>query len=150
MSLLGVIMADAGGALRRASEGVKITVDQDNILEAARIIESEATHFERQVLARLDAMTVKHMGGDPVSVEVARVLTAKLVSNKDSYVNRCLQYATMLHTLARSLTESARTYGITEEAAMAQFEAATEAGEARPLDLAAPRPQPSYRGMSAV
>jgi hypothetical protein len=149
MSYLGAIVSDAGGALRRASEGVKITVDQDNIMEAARIIEAEATHFERQVLARIEPMTVKPMGGDPVSLEVARVLTSKLVDNDDSYVNRCLQYAEMLHTLARSLGEAARVYGVTEEMAQAQFAAATAAGEARPLGLAAPRPQLGHRGLSA-
>ena len=148
MSFLGAIVSDAGGALRRASEGVKITVDQDNIMKAARIIESEATHFEKQVLARAKRMEVLPMGGDPVSDEVARVLTEKLVHAEDSYVNRCLQYAAMLHTLARSLGESARTYGITEEAAAAQFNAAAAEGEARPLGLAPPRLRSNYRGMS--
>ncbi len=149
MGFLGAIVSDASGALRRASEGIKITVDQDNIMQAARIIESEAAHFEKQVLARAREMEVLPMGGDPVSEEVSRVLTDKLVMAEDSYANRCLQYATMLHTLARSLGESARTYGITEEAATAQFNAARAEGEGRPLGLAAPRPMPAHRGMRA-
>ncbi len=148
MGFLGAIVSDASGALRRASEGLKITVDQDNIMQAARIIASEAAHFEKQVLARAQEMKVSAMGGDPVSKEVARVLNFKLVKADDSYVNRCLQYAAMLHTLARSLGESARTYGITEEAATAQFNAAAAEGSARPLDLASPRPMPNYRGLS--
>lgn len=150
MSFLGAIVSDAGGALRRASEGVKITVDQDNIMAAARIIEAEAAHFRRQVLARAQDMAVTAMGGDPVSREVALVLTGKLVANADSYVNRCLDYATMLHTLAESLTEAARTYGFTEDQVRAQFTAATMEGANRPLDLADPRPARGQRGMSAV
>jgi hypothetical protein len=124
------------GTVYRASAGIKIAVNQDNIMEAVRIIESEAEHFRRQVNVRRDQLHVYQMGGDPVSAEVARTLTEKFYIASDSYVSRCLQYATMLDNLARQLCESAQTYGFTEEQAAERFNAAKHEGHGRPLELA--------------
>lgn len=146
---LNTIVSQATGTIRRASEGIKLSVDQDNILEAARIIESEAAHFEAQVKVRAESMEVQAMGGDPVSREAARVLTEKLLTNSDSYVHRCLDYVRMLHNLARQLGESAKTYGHTEDMIKAQFDTATREGEERPLDLAPPV-RWHFRGRSFV
>jgi hypothetical protein len=146
---IDAVMSEATGTLRRAAQGVKLTVDQNNILEAVRIIETEAAHFEAQVKARAERLKVHAMGGDPVSKEAARVLTEKLLDGPDSYVKRCLQYVRMLEDLAIQLGESARTYGYSEEAIAAQFNAAKLEGTQMPLALASPAHRP-YRGMSAI
>ena len=148
MNWLSAVMSEATGTLNRAAEGVTISVDQDNILEAARIIEAEAVHFERQVKAREPYLYVYRMGGDPVSEEAARVLTEKFVKARDSYATRCLEYAVMLHKLAASLCESARSYGYTDECIRAQFDAARLAGANRSLDLS--QSLPHYGGNGVI
>jgi len=139
---MSTVVSEATGTLRRASDGLKIAVNQDNILQAARIIESEAEHLEAQVNSRVKYMTVHAMGGDPVSKEVARVLNNKLILDDDSYLRRCMDYATMLHNLARQLGESARTYGFTEEVITARFDAPTAGGS--------PSPRHANGGLRAV
>jgi hypothetical protein len=124
-------VSEATGTLSRASQGIKIAVDQDNILQAARIIESEAEYLKRKIEAKKEDLRVHEMGGDPVSREVARVLTAKFVDDSDAYATRCLEYVAMLEALARQLFESARTYGFTEVETAALFEAAKEEGDDR-------------------
>jgi hypothetical protein len=150
MGYLNAVVSEATGTLHRASEGIKITVDQHNILQAARIIEAEAAHFEKQLLARAEDLIVRPMGGDPVSEQAAQVLTYKFRDAPDSYVNRCREYATMLHDLAEQLGESAQTYGFTEGQVRTQFDAATLEGGSRPLDLAAPMARGSYGGLRAI
>jgi len=137
--MISSAMSEVGGTLSRASQGIKIAVDQDNILQAARIIEAEAVHLRRKVEARWDALQVHSMGGDPVSGEAAEVLTGKLRDEENSYYNRCLQYAAMLESLATQLVAAAQTYGYTEAETAALFNGAKLEGEARPLDLTGPR-----------
>jgi len=146
---MSTVVSEATGTLRRASDGLKIAVNQDNILQAARIIESEAEHFKKQVVTRADDMRVYEMGGDPVSAEVARVLTRKFVLDEQSYVNRCLDYAAMLKNLAWQLCRSAQTYGFNEEEVRAQFVAAEQEGMGRPLDLA-PTSRAHRGGLRAI
>lgn len=141
------VVSEAAQILGKASAGVKIVVDQNNILEAMRIIESEAQHFRAQLSVRADSMRVHEMGSDPVSAEVARVLTARFVGDDDSYAKRCSDYAAMLEGLAQQLCESARVYGFTEEEVMARFNAAREEGYGRSLDLASSH---DYGGLRAV
>lgn len=130
-ALSGVI----SGALRglgAGPAGVKLTVDQDNVLQAARIVKAEAEYFRGRVQYWLGRMDVEPMGDDPVSKEVARVLTLKLATSEDSYVARCTQYADMLDALADQLAESARTYGFTEDQVTDMFTAAGHDAEVRP------------------
>lgn len=144
------VVSEATGTLRRAAEGVKITVDQDNILQAARIIETEAQLLQRVIDARANGMRVHPMGGDPVSGEVARVLTYKFRAAPDSYIERCREYAKMLHQLAAQLYESARTYGHGEDVISAELRAAAEMAGQRSLNLAPSPAARGNRGLSAV
>ena len=146
MNMISSAMSEVGGTLSRASQGIKIAVDQDNILEAARIIASEAEYLKRKITARMDGLYVDPMGGDPVSEEAARALTELFVRGPDSYVNRCLEYAAMLETLAKHLFESAQTYEITEAESAALFDVATKEGHDRPLDLTGSR----FGGLRAI
>ena len=143
------VVTEITGTIRRATQGVRLTVNPDNVLEAARIVEIEAVHFRAQVMARAEHLKVQPMGGDPVSKEAARVLTNKLIDGPDSYVKRCLQYADMLERLARQLGESAKTYGYAEDVITSQFDAAKLEGESKPLDLWQ-SPYRPYRSMSAT
>lgn len=95
--------------------GVKLRVDQHNVMQAARLVADESAELRLRLKARLDGLVVDPVGGDPVSAEAARVLNLKFWDSPDSYYRRCLEYADMLETLARQLAESARTYGHNED-----------------------------------
>ena len=114
-----------------AGSGIKLKVDQNNVMQAARIVMAEAERFRTQVEARRAGLKVYPVGGDPVSKEAARVLNQKFWGSPDSYLERCIDYADMLEQLARQLGEAAKTYGHTEEQIRIMFDAAArDAGAA--------------------
>ena len=121
-------MFDAGKAWDEANaasaHGVKISVNQHNIVKAAAIIQAEADRFGDEMRSIAADLRVQAMGGDPVSEEAARVLNFKFRDAKDSYVRRCSERAEMLQRLADQLREAAKTYQLTEEQITTQFEQA--------------------------
>ena len=104
--------------------GIKLRVDQHNVMQAARLVMEEAERFRATTKERRMGLAVRPVGGDPVSREAARVLNEKFWAGPNSYYARCLDYADMLERLARQLGEAARTYGATEEEISAMFEGA--------------------------
>ncbi|HET8643579.1 MAG TPA: hypothetical protein VFM37_16705 [Pseudonocardiaceae bacterium] len=106
------------------SPGIKLRVDQHNVMQAARIVQAEAERFRARIEAGRDGLEVFPVGGDPVSVEAARVLNEKFWSSEDSYYERCLEYSDMLRGLAHQLGQAAMTYGNTEDEVRSMFEAA--------------------------
>jgi hypothetical protein len=128
--MIGRAIHDAGMAWQEASaataQGVKITVNEHNIVKAAAIIEAEAQRFQKEITAIADDLYVKPMGGDPVSAEAARVLTEKFQKGEGSYVGRCEQRVQMLAELANQLKEAAKTYGFTEDEVKSQFSTALQ------------------------
>lgn len=102
--------------------GIKLRVDQHNVMDAARIVMEEAQRFRDKIDRRLPGLEVFPVGGDPVSKEAARVLNEKFMHSDFSYYQRCVDYAEMLEQLARQLGESARTYGVTEDQIRGMFD----------------------------
>lgn len=128
--MIGRAIQDAGAAWEKASaataQGVKITVNEHNILKAAGIIEAEARRLQVEIGSIVDDLYVKPMGGDPVSEEAATVLNEKFRTGDESYVGRVRQRVTMLEELANQLKEAAKTYGYTENEIRSQFDAALQ------------------------
>lgn len=147
MSWLGDMVFEASGSLSKASQSVKLNVDQNNVMQAARIVQAEALHFGGRVMYWARLMDeARPMGGDPVSEELNRVLGLKLFGGDDSYVNRCFEYVGMLEGLAEQLRQAALTYGFTEEQVTAQFAAAKLDAGSRP----SPRAQSWYGERRAI
>lgn len=110
----------ADAATRGVSSGT-FTVNQHNVLAAARIIESQADAlFQTWKNARHD-MNIVPPGSDDISMQIAPAWNDLLVSNEDSYANRVGAYITGLKKLAVQLGDSAKAYGFTEDQIEAAF-----------------------------
>ena len=107
-----------------AGFGIKLRVDEHNVVDAARIVRDEAVRFREKLEARQEGLWVSPVGGDPVSKEVATVLNDKFTLADDSYFERCKEYADMLDRLAEQLGQAAATYRETEERNRAIFDSA--------------------------
>jgi hypothetical protein len=125
------IMGDFGRGINeafrqvdQATQGITsgtFTVDQHNILAAARIIEAQADAlFKTWKNARRD-MNVEPPGTDDVSMRIAPAWNDRLVSADDSYTNRVGAYITGLKKLAVQLGDTAKAYGFTEDQIEAAF-----------------------------
>lgn len=91
------------------------TVTPDNVLAAAKIIETQALALQDKLDQAEDHLRVAAPGDDDVSTRVAPAWNDLLLDNADSYRNRIRQYVDGLHKLAQQCADSAKTYGYTEE-----------------------------------
>ncbi|MGH3759537.1 hypothetical protein [Actinophytocola sp.] len=125
------IMGDFGRGINEvfrqvdaATKGVTsgtFTVNQHNVLAAARIIESQADALmDTWKNARRD-MNIEPPGSDDVSMRIAPAWNDRLVSDEDSYANRVGAYITGLKKLAVQLGDTAKAYGFTEDQIEAAF-----------------------------
>ena len=97
------------------------TVTPQNVLAAAKIIQTQADALRDKLeLVRSD-LVVSPPGDDDVSTRVAPAWNDLLVYNDSSYANRIKAYILGLHNLAQQCAESARAYGYTEEQVAAAF-----------------------------
>jgi hypothetical protein len=107
-----------------ANQGVSsgtFTVNQHNILAAARIIDSQADALrDRWKVARKD-LVVEAPGTDDVSTRIAPAWNDRLVDDDDSYANRVREYILGLKKLAVQLADTAKSYGYTEDQIEAAF-----------------------------
>jgi hypothetical protein len=107
-------------ATRGLSSGT-FTVNQDNVMAAARIIESQADSLmERFRMIRRD-LQVTPPGNDDVSVRMAAAWNDLLLEDDDSYRNRIGDYITGLRKLAVQLGDTARAYGYSEDEIAAAY-----------------------------
>jgi hypothetical protein len=107
-------------ATKAVSSGT-FTVNQHNVLAAARIIESQADALlDRWRLARKD-LVVEAPGSDDVSTRIAPAWNDRLVDDDDSYANRVRDYIGGLRKLAVQLADTAKAYGFTEDQIEAAF-----------------------------
>lgn len=108
----------------KATQGVTsgtFTVNQHNVLAAARIIESQADALrETWQNARRD-MRIDPPGTDEVSTRMASAWNDRLLAADDSYANRVAEYITGLKKLAVQLGDTAKAYGFTEDQIEAAF-----------------------------
>jgi ribosomal protein L10 len=92
-----------------------ITVNQDNVLQAAQIINDVLNNEGRNIQQNLARLAVAPPAQDVVSVQAAQQWNARLVTDPDSYANRVNQYLQSLQQVADNLRATALNYGYTEQ-----------------------------------
>ena len=92
-----------------------ITVNQDNVLQAAKIINDVLNSEGRDIQQNLARLSVAPPAQDVVSVQAAQQWNARLVTDPDSYANRVNQYLQSLQQVADNLRATALNYGYTEQ-----------------------------------
>ncbi|MCT2586002.1 hypothetical protein [Actinophytocola gossypii] len=107
-------------ATRAVSSGT-FTVNQDNVLAAARIIEAQADVLRRLWLNTRDDLRIEPPGNDDVSTRIALAWNDRLVDDDDSYAERISAYVVGLRKLAVQLGDTAKAYGYTEDQIEAAF-----------------------------
>lgn len=107
-------------ATRGISSGT-FTVNKDNVLAAARIIESQADTLQDLWLDSVGRLRIDPPGDDDVSTRMSLAWNDLLVGDEDSYKNRVKEYILGLKKLAVQLGDTAKAYGFTEEEISAAF-----------------------------
>jgi hypothetical protein len=92
-----------------------ITVNHENVLLAARIIQHALDGEGQQIRTNLPMLQVIAPGEDQISVQAAQAWNDRLVGGADSYTVRVEQYLQSLQNLVDNLVASARQYGYTDE-----------------------------------
>lgn len=107
-------------ATRSVGSGT-FTVNKDNVLAAARIIENQAENLNRVLRINRRILRVRPPGGDDVSTRIAPAWNDRLIDDSDSYAERIQQYVAGLRKLAVQLGDAAKAYGYSEEQIEAAF-----------------------------
>lgn len=127
MQLMGDFGRGINEAFRQvdaANQGVSsgtFTVNQHNILAAARIIDSQASALLERLKGAQRDLRIEPPGGDDVSTRIAPAWNDRLVLDDDSYARRVEDYVTGLKRLAEQLGDTAKSYGYTEDQIQAAF-----------------------------
>lgn len=121
-SLGGTVSAIAGAAFDAARAimgggpaGGQFVVNHDNVLAAAKIIQTQADSLDELLRAAQSDLRVDQPGEDIVSTKVAEAWNDLLLINDDSYVARVAEYVAGLNNLVLQLTDSAKAYGYNEQ-----------------------------------
>lgn len=107
-------------ATRSVSSGT-FTVTKDNVLAAARIIETQADALFEQWKGAKEELRIEPPGDDDVSTRIAPAWNDRLVDDDDSYAERIGAYVLGLRKLAVQLGDTAKSYGYTEDEIEAAF-----------------------------
>jgi hypothetical protein len=127
MQIMGDFGRGINEAFRKVDEATKgvssgtFTVNQHNVLAAARIIESQADALFKKLKASQRDLFVEAPGTDDVSVRIAPAWNDRLLEDDDSYAHRVADYITSLKKLAVQLGDTAKAYGYTEDQIEAAF-----------------------------
>ena len=105
-----------------------ITVNQANVLQAAKIINDVLNNEGRDIQQNLARLSVAPPASDVVSVQAAQQWNARLVTDPDSYANRVNEYLQSLQTVADNLRTTAQQYGYTEDQIADAFKQVSPAG----------------------
>ena len=108
--------------------GQTITVNRDNVLAAAKIIQGVLDRESITVLDNLQKLRVRPAGTDPVSVESAEAWNARLLDADDSYAHRVGRYLNGLYQLVQNLVDTAKRYGYGEQEIIQALKAAEHHG----------------------
>lgn len=112
-------LAGTTGAGLGAEMGVptteNITVNHDNVLQAARIIQNALDGEGQQIRTNLPNLQVIAPGEDQISVQAAQAWNDRLVGGADSYTVRVEQYLQSLQNLVDNLITSAKQYGYSDQ-----------------------------------
>ncbi|HEY1574937.1 MAG TPA: hypothetical protein VGG05_26655 [Pseudonocardiaceae bacterium] len=109
------------GAEMTVPQTSSITVNHDNVLQAARIIQDALDNEGQQILTNLPLLQVIAPGEDQISIQAAQAWNTKLVGGADSYTIQVQQYLQNLGELVTKLVTSARQYGYSEDQIAAAF-----------------------------
>ncbi len=127
MYLAGDIGRGINAAFKQVNEATRgissgtFTVNRDNVLAAARIIETQADELQDLWLNSIGRLKVAPPGDDDVSVRMAEAWNDLLVGDEDSYKNRVRDYVVGLRKLAVQLGDTAKAYGYSEDEISAAF-----------------------------
>jgi hypothetical protein len=116
------------GAEMGVPQTANITVNHDNVLQAARIIQNALDSEGQQIRTNLPMLQVMAPGEDQISVQAAQAWNDRLTGNADSYSVRVEQYLQTLQTLVDNLITSARQYGYTDAQIAAAFDSSGSGG----------------------
>lgn len=114
--------------IKDAPMGQTITVNRDNVLAAAKIIQGVLDRESITVLDNLQKLRVRPAGTDPVSVESAEAWNARLLDADDSYAHRVGGYLNGLYQLVQNLVDTAKRYGYGEQEIIQALKAAEHHG----------------------
>lgn len=92
-----------------------ISVNHDNVLRAASIIQRALDSEGQQITSNLPLLRVIAPGEDQISVQAAQAWNQHLIDDPDSYTVRVEQYLQSLQNLVDNLVASAKQYGYTEQ-----------------------------------
>ena len=95
--------------------GPAFVVSRDEVLAKHAALLTEADDFRKFLESIEDQLRMKPCGKDPVSLDVARAVTYRVVDGPDSYYNVCQQWVDNLYQTAKALAEIAKQYGYTDE-----------------------------------
>jgi hypothetical protein len=101
--------------------GPTFVVSRDEVLAKRAALLAEAADFRQFLDSIWDDLRMEPMGGDLVSLDVARAVTDRIRDADDSYFNVCQQWVNNLRQAAEALAETARQYGYTDEEIAASF-----------------------------
>lgn len=127
MYLAGDLGRGISAAFKQVNEATRnlgsgtFTVNRDNVLAAAKIIESQADELQDLWLNSVGRLKVAPPGDDDVSIRMARAWNDLLVGDDDSYKNRVKEYVVGLKKLAVQLGDTAKAYGFSEDEISAAF-----------------------------
>lgn len=110
--------------LEKVSKAVNsgtFTVNHENVLAAAKIVEAQADALQEKVRSIRQDLRIEPPGDDYVSTRMALAWNDLLVDNDDSYRNRIMEYIAGLRRLSVQLGDSARSYGYSEDEISAAF-----------------------------
>jgi hypothetical protein len=97
------------------------TVNKDNVLAAAKIIETQAVALDEKLRLVARDLRVVPPGNDDVSIRVASAWNDILLDSENSYQVRIAAYIEGLRNLAQQCADSARTYGYSDDEIAAAF-----------------------------
>lgn len=98
-----------------------VTVNHDNVLAAAKIIQSQIDALKDVFSQNRNALNIEPAADDLVSLDAARAWNFRLVGADDSYAARIEEYLTSLQRVVSQLRDSAKTYGFNDEDIAASF-----------------------------
>jgi hypothetical protein len=98
-----------------------LKVNHDNVLAAAKIIQTQIDALQDSVDAHGPSLQVEPAAGDPVSRDAARAWNFRLVGADDSYKARIDEYMVSLQKLIVQLQDSAKSYGFSDSDIAATF-----------------------------
>jgi hypothetical protein len=98
-----------------ATPTATLKVNHDNVLAAAKVIQSQIDSLSQVVDVHGPALIVDAAADDPVSRDVANAWNYRLVGAEDSYSARISDYVNSLLKLMSQLRDSAKTYGFSDQ-----------------------------------